>query len=144
MKASIKRFAEIAGKYGGNLSEMARAIGVTRTTLYRWIESDSRYKDIVEEYRGRLLDKCLKTAEMIANGVPNMEETPNGPQLRGWKVYPDGQTLRFLISTLGKKEGFGGSIDVTSKGERIIPEPVVIEVIDKREQVEQNHNNTNK
>lgn len=119
---------------------MALAVGLNRVTLYRWIADDSKYKDIVEEYRGRLLDRCLETADMLANGVPDLEETPNGPKLRGWKVYPDGQTLRFLISTIGRKEGFGDSVDITSKGQSIKPEPVVIEVIDRREQVEPQDN----
>ena len=138
MKVTLKRFVELAEKYGGNLSEMARSIGVSRVTIYRWMDADAKFKDAIEEHRGRLLDKCLRTAEMYANGVPDIEETPEGEKLKGWKVPPDGQTLRFLISTLGRKEGFGDSIDVTSKGERIITEPVKIEIIDRREQVEQN------
>ena len=43
--------------------------------------------------------------------------------------------LRYFISTLGRKEGYGESIDITSKGESIKPDPIVVEVIDSRDKV---------
>ena len=136
MKPSLKSFSKLAEAHNGNITKMALAIGLNRVTLYRWMQEDGRFRDAIEEHRGRLLDRCLETAGMLANGVADIEETPEGRKLKGWKVYPDGQTLRFLISTLGRKEGFGDSIDVTSKGEKIVQEPFTIEIIDRREQVE--------
>ena len=136
MKPSLKRFKEIAQKHNGNISAMASAMGVWRSTIYDWIAEDESFKIVIDEYRGRLLDKCLETAERLANGIPILEDTAAGAQFTGWKVAPDGNMLRYLISTLGRKEGFGEAIDVTSKGESIKPaEPITIEVIDRREQV---------
>ena len=136
MKPKIKRFKEAAEKYGGNISAIARAFGVYRRTVYDWMEADEQFKKIVEEYRGRLLDKCIQTADLLANGIPTFTEGDKGPVFAGWRVQPDGNTLRYLISTLGRKEGFGEAIDVTSRGESIKPaDPITIEVIDRREQV---------
>lgn len=135
MKPKLKRFKEVAFKCDGNISKIADWFGVERCTIYRWIETDSGYKQAIEEYRGRLLDRCLETAATLANGFPKMENTPEGTKQIGWIVPPDGNTLRYLLSTLGRKEGFGESLDVTTKGESIKQEPLIIEVIDKREQV---------
>lgn len=137
MRPSLKRFKEVAKKCNGNISAIAASLCVNRRTIYDWMDGDEQFKDIIEEYRGRLFDKCLKTAELLANGVPIIELTENGPQFAGWKVMPDASTLRYLLSTLGRKEGFGEStaIDITSKGEKIMSEPITIEVIDRREQI---------
>ena len=116
---------------------MASAMEVWRSTIYDWMAEDESFKAVIDEYRGRLLDKCLETAERLANGIPILEETETGTQFMGWRVAPDGNTLRYLISTLGRREGFGEAIDVTSRGESIKPaEPIKIEIIDKREQVD--------
>lgn len=135
MKPTLKRFKEVAKKCNGNISAMASAFVVYRSTIYDWMDEDEQFKAVVEEYRGRLFDKCLKTAELLANGVPIFEMTEKEAVFAGWKVQPDGNMLRYLISTLGRKDGFGEAIDVTSNGERIIPEPITIEIIDERKQV---------
>lgn len=136
MKPTLKRFTEVAKKCNGNISSMASALAVYRSTIYNWLEDDKHFKTIIEEYRGRLFDKCLETAELLANGVPTIKMTKSGPQFTGWKVLPDASMLRYLLSTLGRKEGFGEAIDVTSNGHSIKPDPITIEVIDKREQIE--------
>lgn len=142
MKPTFKRFKEVAKKCDGNVSSMAAAFVVHRTTIYDWMREDEQFKAIVEEYRGRLFDKCLKTAELLANGIPSFEMTENGQKFAGWKVMPDASMLRYLLSTLGRNEGFGEctAVDITSKGERIKTEPITIEVIDRRDQVEQDNN----
>lgn len=138
MRPSLKRFKEVAKKCNGNVSAIASALCVNRRTIYDWMDEDEQFKTVIEEYRGRLFDKCLKTAELLANGVPTIEMTENGAQFTGWKVMPDSSMLRYLLSTLGRKDGFGEStaIDITSKGERIMSEPIQIEVIDRREQID--------
>ena len=139
MKPTLRRFKEVAMKCNGNISAMASALRVNRRTIYDWIQSEESYKAIVDEFRGRLLDKCIETAELFANGVPIYIESENKAVFAGWKGLPDGNTLRYLISTLGRKEGFGEAFDVTSRGESIKPEPITIEVIDRREQIDSNN-----
>ena len=142
MKPKLTRFQQVAAEQCGNISKIADAFGVGRASVYRWLLTDEKFKSVIEEQRGRLLDRCIESAALLANGVPSWEESANGPVFKGWKVMPDGNMLRYLISTLGRKEGFGEStaIDITSKGEKLIPEPIQIEVIDRREQVEKEEN----
>ena len=141
MKPTQKRFKTVAEKCGGNVSAMAKVFGVYRTTIYDWASSDEEFGKIIKEHRGRLLDRCLKTADLLANGVPEIEMTEGGPTFVGWKVPPDSGMLRYLISTLGRNEGFGESVDITSKGESIKPEQITVEVIDRREQVDREDTN---
>lgn len=136
MKPKLTRFQQVAAEQCGNISKIADAFGVGRASVYRWLLTDEKFKSVIDEQRGRLLDRCIESAALLANGVPSWEESANGPVFNGWKVMPDGNMLRYLISTLGRKEGFGESLDVTSKGESIKPDPITIEVIDKREQVD--------
>ena len=37
----------------------------------------------------------------------------------GWTEKPDGNMLRYLLGHLGKNEGFGDSIDVTTNGKDV-------------------------
>ena len=132
MKPKLKRFQEIASKLDGNISKIADALGVSRGAVYRWIEADNSFKETIEESRGRVLDELVETAKLFAKGVPHFSDSG---EFAGWQVQPDGQTLRYLLGTLGKKEGFGESVDITSKGESLKPETIEIEIIDRREQV---------
>ena len=98
------------------------------------MKKDPAFSVIVEHHRGRFLDECLAAAKNLACGVPKYDETGN---FIGWKVRPDSYLLRYLIGKLGASEGFGESLDITSKGQCITPpESITIEVIDRREQVE--------
>ena len=42
-----------------------------------------------------------------------------GGKVIGWEERPDGNMLRYLLGTLGKKEGFGESLDITTNGKDI-------------------------
>jgi hypothetical protein len=61
-------------------------------------------------------------SRFFALGLPKVE---NG-KLVGWIEKPDGQMLRYFLQTLGKDEGFGTSVDITSGGEAL---PQVINLI---------------
>lgn len=76
-----------------------------------------------------MFDQCLSTAQIVAMGVPIMEDG----KFVGWQERPDSQLLRYFIGVLGKEEGFGESMDVTSKGEKI--GGLQVEIIDSRSSV---------
>lgn len=115
MKPTLDMFMEAVAKYGGNLTKVAESFKVSRTCVYKWIHTDESFKEILDDSRMRLFDECLVAARAVALGVPNIE---NGKMV-GWTERPDGNMLRYLLSSLGKKEGFGESVDVTSAGEKI-------------------------
>lgn len=115
MKPTVKNFKDAMERYGGNLTKVAEAFKVSRTAVYQWVRSVPEFKQIMDDARMRLFDDCLSTARIVANGIPQVE---NG-RITGWAERPDSNMLRYLLGSLGKQEGFGESIDVTSGGEKI-------------------------
>lgn len=135
-KPTLKQFAEVTEACRGVIGKIAEGLNVDRSTIYDWCNKDERYKAVIDNYKGKFLDECLKSGRILALGIPKLD---GKKQVVGWKERPDGQMLRYFISTLGRREGFGEQIDVTSKGESIKPDPVVIEVIDNRMQVQRDN-----
>ncbi len=115
-KPSFKKFKEASKKFGGNMSAIAKHFNVGRTTVYTWTKEDSKFKEVIDDHRGLVCDECFVTARMLARGIPVLDE--NGAIIE-WKERPDANMVRYLLSTLGRKEGFGENIDVTTNGENI-------------------------
>ena len=115
----------------GNLTKIADAFGVNRTTVYAWCKSNKRFQEALDNQRGKTLDSLLNTAVSIAHGIPRIK---NGKRV-GWIEEPNAKVLTYLIGKYGQTEGFGDRVDVTSNGESIKADPVVVEIIDSRAQV---------
>lgn len=103
-KPDISKFREVLHKTGGNLSKVAAVFNVTRKTVYDWARTDCQFKDAITDERGSLVDECLVSARVLALGIPEKDENGN---FIGWRERPDGYMIRYLLSTLGRKEGFG-------------------------------------
>jgi len=111
MKPKVKQFNEAVERYGGNLSKVADAFKVSRTAVYKWIDGVPEFKDIVADARMRLFDECLSTARVAANGIPQIERG----RMVGWAERPDSNMLRYLLSMLGRKEGFDETVSVEAQ-----------------------------
>lgn len=96
-------------KAGGNLTKAAALVGVTRQTVWGWAKSDPEFQDALKDERKRVFDKCLDVAYAVAMGVPKVNENK---EFVGWEEKPDSNMLRYLLSTLGRDEGFGEKHDV--------------------------------
>ena len=131
-KPSLKKFKQVAEECKGVIGAMSKTLMCSRQQIYTWIKTDAKFNEIIKEFRGQFLDECLRSAKVLCVGIPKLD---NKGKLVGWIERPDSQMIRYFISTLGKEEGFGESIDITSKGESIKPDPIVIEVIDSRDKV---------
>lgn len=103
-KPKIDVFREVLRKSGGNLTRVAVTFKVARKTVYQWAKEDSDFKDAISDERGSLVDDCLVSARVLALGIPEKDENGN---FVGWRDRPDGNMLRYLLSTLGRNEGFG-------------------------------------
>lgn len=115
MKPKLETFREAVQKYNGNISKVAEAFNVWRQTVHSWMSEDEQFRAVVDDARGKMFDRSLATADVLANGIPDIQ---NG-KVVGWIERPDGGMLRYLLSTLGKNEGFGESIDITTNGKDI-------------------------
>jgi len=105
MRPELEAFRDAVNKSRGNLSTVARSFGVTRNTITNWVTlGGEEWKQVVRDARLRLFDDCLISAEVLARGIPEKDEQGN---VVGWIEKPDGQMVRYLLSTLGKEEGFG-------------------------------------
>lgn len=105
MKPSIDEFRELMRKSGGNLTNAARLINVTRQTVWGWTKSDPEFQEVLTDERKRVFDKCLDVAYAVAMGVPKIDRQTG--TMEGWIEKPDANMLRYLLSTLGRDEGFG-------------------------------------
>ena len=121
-KPSIDEFREVMSTAHGNISEAASLLRVSRQAVHKWVKEDPEFKEAVDEHRKRLFDECLGQARILALGLPKIKDG----KLVGWIEKPDGQMLRFFLQTLGRDEGFGNSVDITSNGEAL---PKVINLI---------------
>lgn len=130
-KPDVKTFEEAMTRAGGIITDAAKFLGVTRQQVHRWIKNDKRFHDVYENQRGEALDGLVKTAVALARGIPDVK---NGKRV-GWKEEPNWKVLTYLIGKLGQNEGFGDKVDITSNGESIKPDPIVVEVIDSRDKV---------
>ena len=113
---TAKRFEKLMNEHGGNISKVAKALGVSRTAIYKWMYADPGLKEIMEDSRGEYFDELLDTARWVALGIPELDETGNRI---GWTERPDKSMLRYLLGILGRKEGFGENIDITTNGKDI-------------------------
>ncbi len=109
----IEKFKEAMTKCRGNLSQVARAFSVSRHTIYEWMNKNPEYRSVLDDARGEFLDEVISTARVVALGIPLKDDNGN---FAGYQVSPDGSMLRYLLSTLGRNEGFGEHIDVTTDG----------------------------
>ncbi len=115
-KPDIEDFRKVVRKSGGNLTKVAATLRVARKTIYQWAKEDPEFKDVISDERGSLVDECLVSARVLALGIPDKDENGN---FIGWRERPDGYMIRYLLSTLGRDEGFGESMDVTTNGKDI-------------------------
>lgn len=130
-KPKLEDFTEALRRAGGNVSRVADFFGVSRVAAYDWIKKDPKFKKALDDQRGRTLDALVNTALSLAQGIPLLKD---GKRV-GWKEEPNWRVLTYLIGKLGQNEGFGDKVDITSNGESIKPDPIVVEVIDSRDKV---------
>ena len=101
-KPTLRKFTEIAEKAGGNISSIAKAFKVNRKTVYEWAKEDTDFQDVIDDQRGRILDECIATSRVLARGIPILDENK---KIVGWEERPDGQKVRYLMSTVRNTMG---------------------------------------
>ena len=55
-KPSLDEFEDAIRKTGGNLSQTAGLLGVTRQTVHNWVREDGEFKSVVQDSRKKLFD----------------------------------------------------------------------------------------
>ena len=120
-KPDFNTFKEIADACQGNLTRIAQTLGCARQSVYNWMAEDPKFREVVDDYKMRLYDEALTAARALCVGVPKLDKAG---KLVGWIERPDPQTVRYILSTLGKNEGFTERHDITSNGQSLFPKVI--------------------
>lgn len=115
-KPTIKRFREVSERHGGNQTKIAEELGVMRSTVREWCKTDPEFDAAIKEQRGKAFDEVYKSAVQLASGIPKKNRKG---EVIGWKERPDPTLSKYLMSTLGRDEGF---VETTKIEERRISE----------------------
>ena len=121
-KPTADEFRKFVRAKMGNLTQVANTLKVSRAAVSRWVADDPEFKEIVTDERMQLFDEALQTARVVALGIPAYRDEEyvdeNGEVkmrrvMDGWIERPDSQMLRYFMSTLGRREGFGEDADLS-------------------------------
>ncbi|MBR0117045.1 MAG: hypothetical protein IJM04_07145 [Prevotella sp.] len=116
MRPPLDKFTEAMMKAGGNVTLVAKAFGVYRHTVYNWMNDNPDYKAALDDARGAFLDEALASARILVRGIPDVVKDPDGKTRQvGWITPPDSGMTRYIIGTLGRKEGLGEQIEIDAK-----------------------------
>ncbi len=122
-KPDFEQFKEVADACQLNLTKIAQAFNVVRQTVYNWLAEEKKFREVVNDYKMRLYDDALTAARALTVGVPKVNEKG---QFVGWIERPDPNMVRYILSTLGKDDGFTERRDITSNGESLFPKVISI------------------
>jgi hypothetical protein len=88
-------------KYKGIVSYAVKAVGINRSTHYRWMKEDEVYKAAVEDITEVTLDYVeQKLIDQIDDDHP--------------------ASIMFYLKSKGKKRGYGQSVELTGDAEKPI------------------------
>ena len=104
----IRKIEEVAA-LDGSVEEMAYYAGIHRDTLYAWLKDDKDLSDRIQALRERPI---LKARQTIA------------------KSLDDPKHAQWYVERKRKKE-FGPGLDVTSGGEKIQSNTLIVERMDQ-------------
>jgi len=108
MSYSKKSIIEALHRTHGMIFLAAKEIGCAPVTIYRHAAKDKKIQDIIDSYRGQLIDKAeLKLEQAVLNGEP-------------W-------ALNLALKTIGKQRGYVERQEVT--GADGAPQKVEVEYI---------------
>ena len=61
----------------------------------------------------RLFDDVLESSEHLTLGIPLFDDDGS---FMGWQEKPDPHIGKYIMSTIGRDEGFGNNMDITTNG----------------------------
>ena len=116
MRPDLETFTEVAELHGGNITAIAKAFKVSRRCVYNWIDEDPEFERLIRLSRRSIYDMALQATRVLLSSIPIVDE--NGT-VTGWSNLPDSPMARYVLGSLGKDDGFGNKVDVTTNGKDI-------------------------
>jgi transposase-like protein len=125
----------------GNLSEVAKALGVSRRSIEKWLEKNKELREAREDANDAFVDFAESQAYLLAKGIPKYKTNTEGeleldenrePELVGWEEKPDAGIIKFILSTKGKGRGYVTESKIEHSGEiKTNLVPFVLQVLTK-------------
>lgn len=94
------KFLQLYGPMYYNITAVCNSIGINRQTFYQWCKETPGFKQSIEDLEQGMTDKAI---EVINKTMESL----------------DAKSAMFVLKTLGKKRGFGETLDITSNGQTI-------------------------
>lgn len=106
-KPNIEIWAEVVEKKGGNITEIAKGLNVSRQTIYNWLEKDPDFREVYDNIEESHLDLAESQLHLMIKGLPKIEKDENGnKRFAGWIERPSEAAIFFKLKTKGKKRGY--------------------------------------
>ncbi|GIV15857.1 MAG: hypothetical protein KatS3mg022_1292 [Armatimonadota bacterium] len=97
MKATTEQIAQELQALSGNVSAVARKLGISRQALYKRLRRHSKLQEALEEGRATLVGDAYEgLVKAVHEG-------------KAWAIL-------FVLKTLGKDEGFTERVEVVNEG----------------------------
>jgi hypothetical protein len=104
---TLEIFTKIAKKKGGNLTEIASALNVSRRAVTNWMNELPEYREVVDDVKESLLDLSESNMVQLIKGIPEIAVDENGNKVfAGWKQRPSETLIIFHLKTKGKDRGY--------------------------------------
>lgn len=117
-KPKINDFRAICEAKAGNVTNIAKAFGVDRKTIYNWMKSP-KYQTVYEDVRESLLDFNESQQLLLIRGIPKHEQDDEGnKKMVGWVERPSESMIIWFDKTRGKHRGYTerSEVDHTTNG----------------------------
>lgn len=117
-KLNKQRFVEMYPKKRCNITRTAKAIGVGRRTVSRWLKEDDDFASEVAEAKEQLIDGVedwlIKKARGFTKQIPKQVLDKHGtPQNIQQTLYfpPCFQSIKLLLEAMARHRGYGMKLD---------------------------------
>lgn len=104
-KPHLNDFKSICEAKAGNISNIAKAFKVDRTTVYVWLKN-TKYKKAFEDVRESLLDFAESQQMLLIRGLMKKDDDGN---FIGWVERPSESMIIWFEKTRGKHRGLSDS-----------------------------------
>ena len=131
----ISVFRRLLEAKGGNITQVAKALGVTRQTVHNWTLNYPKFANARLQEAESHLDFLESQKKLLQKGIPEYQEMPdpNDPTktvkvLVDWTVKPSELLIIFDLKTLGKNRGYSEHLNIGfGVNEVIMPDIPILE-----------------
>lgn len=99
---NLKKYIRIAEESNGLYSDFYNRADISATTFYRWIDKNS------DSFWEEFYNDVLSILDIKRNELLDLSET----KLQEMIEAGDFQAVKFYLSTVGKKRGYGNNIEL--------------------------------